>query len=150
MINTRNEALRTLGLTTNAKESDIKAAYKSLVKIYHPDTGNQNVSVYQRITEAYEFLCNDTKGYNISNQRIVGNSAVRHGNNSDYATWEKKVRKHQEEKNREFEKKVEEYSKQKKKQDEEYKKAMDAIHAIRAAQAIEAMIKANGIKKDGK
>ncbi len=60
----RERHLRTLGLTTDASEEDIRSAYRGLVKIYHPDkyasdtkeAQQQAAEQFRKIQEAYEYL----------------------------------------------------------------------------------------------
>ncbi len=62
MIRTRQEACAILGISALADEAKVKSAYKSLVKIYHPDSNplsRQTMSDtkrYNEIVEAYEFM----------------------------------------------------------------------------------------------
>ena len=63
MIRTRQEACSALGLAATASSTQIKAAYKNLVKKCHPDvTGSDDATLYNRITEAYQFLMNENSG----------------------------------------------------------------------------------------
>lgn len=152
MISSRQEALSILGLGLSAKESDIKSAFKSLVKIYHPDAGPMaNVDKYNLIVEAYEFLSTPIEG------RLVGTQARKSSytykqpaSAKDYDKFNKKMKKQKEERKKAFEEYTKEYSKQLEKQEEEYQNAMKAIDAILAARALETMIWANGIEKDNK
>ena len=52
----RRQACAILGVAENASEEEVKAAYKALVKIYHPDTGNGNAEYYNNIVQAYDYL----------------------------------------------------------------------------------------------
>ena len=59
-VTTRVDALRILGLNANASMDDIKNAYKSLSKKYHPDVMGENYTdMFARINEAYDFLNNN-------------------------------------------------------------------------------------------
>lgn len=50
----RERHLRTLGLSGDASEEDIRSAYRSLVKIYHPDRfANDSADAQQRATEQF-------------------------------------------------------------------------------------------------
>jgi DnaJ-class molecular chaperone len=54
-----------LGVTTNAEPAVIKAAYKALSNIYHPDKNPDNIEEANRkmveINEAWEILSNKEK-----------------------------------------------------------------------------------------
>ena len=59
----REEALHTLGLEEGASESDIKAAYREMAQILHPDRFASNKKLqdrsteqFKRLQEAYEYL----------------------------------------------------------------------------------------------
>ena len=162
MINSRSQACHILGLSISAKEADIKSAYKSLVKIYHPDAGRvADTGRYNEIVEAYNFLCpKDGQTPLPPINKIVGAdrpkrpeptpTAPSRSTGADYAAFERKMKKQKEQKARDFEQKQKDYSAMLKKQDDDYKRAMDAINAIWAARTKEAMVWANGIEKDGK
>ncbi|HLJ32965.1 MAG TPA: J domain-containing protein [Ktedonobacteraceae bacterium] len=51
----RQQALRVLGLPSNATPEQIKRRYRTLAKRYHPDRGGDQHEM-QRIIAAYEFL----------------------------------------------------------------------------------------------
>ncbi len=57
-IYSREEACYILQVGLNAREEEVKKAYRNLVKQYHPDSNpNQNTNqVYLRIHAAYEYL----------------------------------------------------------------------------------------------
>jgi len=151
MIRTRQEALTILGLGPLATNSQIKMAYKDLVKKSHPDvTGDSDSTVYNRIVEAYQFLSAENDNKVLTHTKIVGKTSKQRysSSNADYAAFQKKADKIKKRRAEEFEQKQKEYSAKLKKQDEEYKKAMEAIDAIRLARAIESMVWANGIEKD--
>ena len=150
MFRTRQEALASLGLGANASEAQIKTAYKDLVKQCHPDvTGNEDATAYNRIVEAYQFLCADNAGKVITHSKVLGKTAKNHrASNADYAAFQKKAAKQKQKRAEQFEQKQKDYSEKIKKQDEEYKRAMEAIDAIRIARAIESMVWANGLGKD--
>jgi len=50
-----NKHYETLGVNSNASESDIKKAYKKLAMKYHPDRGG-DASKFKEINEAYQYL----------------------------------------------------------------------------------------------
>ncbi|MCR5580171.1 MAG: J domain-containing protein [Pseudobutyrivibrio sp.] len=150
MIRTRTEALMALGLSADATQLQIKNAYKDLVKRCHPDvTGDDDATIYNRIVEAYEFLRKDNDGRVLTHSRVMGKTAKRTtASNADYAAFQKKAAKQKQRRAEQFEQKQKDYSAMIKKQDEDYKRAMEAIDAIRIARAIESMVWANGIEKD--
>lgn len=159
-INNRNEALGVLGLPLSATKEQIKNAYKNLVKLYHPDGGNiGDTQSYQEIVEAYEFLCNSGSTASVRGQesfsttpargqetfmtsgpKILGSETRYH---DDAASWEKKVKKHNEKKAQAFQENVKAYSEKLEKQEEDFKRAMEAINAIRTAEALKAWIAAH-------
>ena len=144
MIKTRSEALSILGLGPDASLAKIKAVYKELVKKCHPDvTGSKDFTAYNRITEAYQFLCNDTDGHVLTHTRVMGKTT-----NADYAAFQKKAKEAKERRKQEFEQKQKDFAAMYEKQEADYKRAMEAIDAIRVARAIQSMIWANGMEKD--
>ena len=150
MIKTRVEALRILGLGPDAGEQKIKAAYKDLVKKCHPDvTGRADAALYNQITEAYQFLMAESKGKVLTHSKVMGKTGVRKtSSNSDYAAFQKRAAQQKKRRAQEFEEKQKEYSSIYEKQEADYKRAMEAIEAIRVARAIESMVWANGLGKD--
>ncbi|SDB47650.1 DnaJ domain-containing protein [Pseudobutyrivibrio sp. YE44] len=150
MIKTRTEALRTLGLGPNASQEKIKMAYKDLVKRCHPDvTGSDDATLYNKIVEAYQFLCADAGQRPLTHSKVVGRTTSRYSSsNADYAAFQKKMEKQKKRKAQEFEQKQKDLSAMYEKQEADYKRAMEAIDAIRAARAIQSMIWANGLGKD--
>ncbi|MCR5194936.1 MAG: J domain-containing protein [Pseudobutyrivibrio sp.] len=147
MIRTRQEACGILGLSANATTSQIKMAYKDLVKKCHPDvTGKNDATAYNRITEAYQFLMAEAKGKVLTHTKVVGKTKTSHrktASNADYAAFQKKAAKQKAKKAQEFEQKQREFSAKIAKQEADYKRVMEAIDAIKAARIIEAMIRAN-------
>ncbi len=150
MFRTRQEALQQLGLAPDATEAQIKNAYKELVKKCHPDaTGIADTTAYNKIVEAYKFLQSENDGRALVHSKVLGKTSKRStASNADYAAFQKKAAKQKQRKAEEFEQKQKEYSAKIKKQDEDYKRAMDAIDAIRIARAIQSMVWANGLGKD--
>jgi DnaJ-domain-containing protein 1 len=53
---TDGEAYATLGLEPGADETDVKQAYRRLVKETHPDTDDGDEEAFKEVTEAYEHL----------------------------------------------------------------------------------------------
>ncbi|MBE5912052.1 J domain-containing protein [Pseudobutyrivibrio sp.] len=150
MIRTRQEACSVLGLTIYATNSQVKTAYKELVKKYHPDvTGSNDVTMYEQITEAYQFLMTESKGKVMTHSRVVGKPQQRTtASNADYAAFQKKAARQKQKKAEEFAQKQKEFADKAKKQEADYKRAMEAIDAIRAARTLQAMIWANGLGKN--
>lgn len=53
----KSEALNILGLGNKYTEEEVKKAYRTLAKKYHPDiAGEQNNHMFAEINKAYEFL----------------------------------------------------------------------------------------------
>lgn len=50
-----------LGVDKNANEKDVKKAYVSLVKKYHPDVVKDNGEKFKEIQKAYEIMTDPTK-----------------------------------------------------------------------------------------
>lgn len=175
MIKNRAEACMKMGLSIAATEADIRSAFKTLVKIYHPDSADGgDAAKYNEIVEAYEYLCPKSGTKSAAKQgnqqrpsysKVVGGNLRRStptggvnggkqfrntASRSDYESFQKKMKKQQEQKKADFEKKTKEYSAKIAKQEADYKRAMNAIDAIRIARAIEGMVWANGLEKDGK
>lgn len=150
MIKTRHEALMMLGLGPDASMAQIKNAYKDLVKKCHPDvTGRDDATAYNRITEAYKFLCDEGDSKVLTHSRVVGKTTKRStASNADYAAFQKKAKEAKERRAKEFEQKQKDFAAQYEKQEADYKRAMEAIDAIRVARAIQSMVWANGMEKD--
>lgn len=141
MINSRLDACSILGIPVYANDEEIKTAYKRLVKIYHPDSGNvSEVAYYHRIVEAYEFL-RTHRAPPKRKTRIIGYTADienRQAEREQFQRWEK-VRKQQ--KKEAFERRIELEKEKERKQKENYEKAMKAINDIIMAERIKAMLK---------
>ena len=67
---------------------------------------------------------------------------------AEYAAFQKKVDRQKQRKKAEFEQKQKDFAAMYEKQEADYKRAMEAIDAIRVARAIEHMVWANGLGKD--
>ena len=63
-----------LGLKSDANQSDIKKAYRNLVKVHHPDIGGSEER-FKNISQAYETLSDSTKKkeYDLKNTFRSGN-----------------------------------------------------------------------------
>lgn len=59
--NSYEEAIRILGLTTDADKYEIKLKYRQLAKKYHPDLNKEEGAkeMFQKINNAYEFLSDE-------------------------------------------------------------------------------------------
>ncbi len=57
-----------LGLTSEASQEEIKAAYRKLVRQHHPDRNRGNEERFKLIQEAYETLCDEKKRDNFDAQ----------------------------------------------------------------------------------
>lgn len=152
MIRTRQEACSALGLAATASSTQIKAAYKDLVKKCHPDvTGSDDATLYNRITEAYQFLMNENSGKVFAGSRVMGRQNSKHtASNADYKAFQKKAQKQKQRRAEEFEAKQKELTAKLEKQEADYQRAMKAIDAVLAARALEAMIRANDINSKEK
>ncbi|MEM7727239.1 MAG: DnaJ domain-containing protein [Cyanobacteria bacterium P01_A01_bin.45] len=83
---------QTLNLTPNASQVEIKQAYRSLVKQYHPDSNQDTIDNEQiiRINAAYEVLGDKDKRYLYDQQlRAKGN----HYSYSDYGNTEQRQKR---------------------------------------------------------
>ncbi|PHR59141.1 MAG: hypothetical protein COA43_09830 [Robiginitomaculum sp.] len=53
---TRHEAVMTLGLNMTAREDDIRSAWRSKAKFYHPDSPYGNMNAFIKCKQAFETL----------------------------------------------------------------------------------------------
>lgn len=143
----RRQACAILGVSEFATEEEIKSAYRALVKRYHPDTGNtQNTQYYQSVVQAYEYLKTHPMTVSRNYGRVLGKSSVSskstfsYSSMREYAAFEKGYKRQKEARKVQFEQRIEE----EKKKQEAYDKAMEAIRAIRMAEALKAMIQEKG------
>ena len=52
-----DDPYRVLGLTPDATDEEVKRAYRTLAKKYHPDTGGTaNTSEFTKVNNAYQIL----------------------------------------------------------------------------------------------
>ena len=130
-----------MGVNIYAQDSDIKTAYRNLVKLYHPDvTGSQDATYYNLIVEAYEYLCENPLNTVPVGGRVIGSTPKKRDRGNEYAAFNAKYEKKKEADKREFEHNMEEFTRQKNREEAEYRRAMDAINAIRVAEAIKAYL----------
>ncbi len=145
MIKTRYDACRILGVSSFATDDQVKAAYKALVKKYHPDSNANDVSKYHQVVEAYEFL-QKNKIYQKPTDatRVFGqknNLAQKRSEKEAFDRWYENRKK---EKQKELLRRMEEEKekqRQKEQQEAEYRRAMEAINNIILAETIKAMIR---------
>lgn len=76
----KNDYYKTLGLTKDATAEEIKKAYRSLAKEWHPDKNPNNKEAeekFKEISEAYEILSNPDKkaSYDVYGHNKVGNTS---------------------------------------------------------------------------
>lgn len=142
--NMRQQACMILGVSVNATEQQIKAAYKSLVKQYHPDSGKvKNSEYYHKVVQAYQYLKANpvqipVRGYGkvIGGQGAGAYGSFSYGRAGEYAQFERAYQRKKQERRAAFEERL----KVEKERQEKYERAMDAIHAICAAEAIKTLI----------
>jgi DnaJ-class molecular chaperone len=53
---TRQQALLTLGLSTSAREAEIRRAWRKKAKFFHPDAPYGNVTAFLQAKDAFETL----------------------------------------------------------------------------------------------
>lgn len=131
-----------LGVSPMAGDTEIKRAYKNLVKIYHPDAGvSKDTDRYTRVVEAYQFLCANPFVQQTTGTKVFGNTNSYFYKKSDsYADFEKKYQKQRAKSKVEFEEKLADYQKQMEREKEQYENAMDKINSIRLAEAIKVIL----------
>lgn len=141
----RKQACLILGVAENATPNEIKTAYKSLVKLYHPDSGaSANVDYYNNVVWAYQYLKDNpvplNVGYNPGYNKVLGSpksfSNTSYAKAAEYAQFQKGYQRKRQERMEEFEDRI----KEQKARQEEYDRAMEAINAIRVAEAIKTLI----------
>jgi DnaJ-class molecular chaperone len=77
-----------LGVNKNASQDDIKKAYRSLSKKYHPDKNNGDDSKFKEINEAYDTLGDETKRRQYDNPNPFSDFGGFGSNNSGFSwTW---------------------------------------------------------------
>ena len=157
-FNSRREALMVLGLDEKADMEAIKSAYKSLVKLYHPDVRGDVASrrQYQAISDAYEYLTTGTLGPDKAvwaaagadnmaqaGHRIFGTKdelnrmAERMRLRADYARQETKTDNGKKRRADELSQKARQM-----RQDKAFNDAMNRIHTERAAEGMAQIIRA--------
>lgn len=73
-ISEKTQALDVLSLSRHATTADIRAAYKRLVHEKHPDHGRGSSEELAEITEAYQFLKNNSEELGIRDRRVTSKS----------------------------------------------------------------------------
>lgn len=63
-----------LGITSNASSEQIKAAFRRLAKLYHPDKNPQGKDQFTKILRAYEILINTSSRQQYDSKLKYGNS----------------------------------------------------------------------------
>ncbi len=176
MVSSKAQACGILGISLGASESEIKTAYRALIKLYHPDeAGNVTLESYHEVQEAYDFLMKGTSNVSSSQSAPIrhhhtygtpmasgGKSAsaqkrtpasryaANQSSAADYERFQKRYNEAQVAKKAAFEKKAADFTAKKKKEEDDFKRAMEAIECIRAAWALEAWIEAGRKEKDKK
>ncbi len=157
-IQNRKEALAVLDLDENAGEEEIKAAYREMVRKYHPDEnpGEDMRPFYDNVQKAYTFLQTHPapppmKIY--GNQTMLETEAERRRERMLQTERERRktIRKKQEEKEKlakksrriAYEREEEEYQRRSAEREKEYSEAMRQIKALRATRVLEAMMDQN-------
>lgn len=142
MIRSRSEACNILGIGVFASEEEIKTTYKKMIKRYHPDAGaSADRTRYDMIVEAYQYL---TQAVKVDSNRILGMTPDKRREKAEkdaYERWFAKMQQEHLEKERQNQKEKKRKEEEAKRQKEEYDRAMEAINAIRIAEAIKAVIK---------
>lgn len=139
----RKVACQILGVSELATEEEIKNAYKRLIKLYHPDSGNtKDINNYHNVVWAYNYLKDNRISYVNSGARVMGSgysstkNSYSYSKAREYAQFEKKYQKQKEERLNESARRTQAEREQREKID----KVMEAINAIRVAEALKAMI----------
>jgi len=140
---TYEQACSVLGVPLTAREAEIKAAHRRLVKKFHPDNGQSgNEKAYELVQAAYECLSArpaEVPVFPKPSKKVVGGAA---GGKKSYGYQSKKERerfeknyvKQQAEKKERFERKVEQFK------IKEEEKKNEAIYVERAAEILRMML----------
>lgn len=140
---TYEQACSVLGVPIQAKDSEIKASYRRLVKRYHPDNKESgNAKAYELVQAAYECLCarpKETPKRIKSSRKVVGGAGdakktYGYQSRKERERFEKHYVKQQAEKKEQFERKVEQFK------IKEEEKKNEAIYVERAAEILRMMI----------
>jgi len=78
-----------LGLRRDAKQSEVKAAYFKLAKVYHPDVcpDDDAREIFDKITEAYTTLIDLTQRYFYDQHGVACQELKKRGSNSTIFDW---------------------------------------------------------------
>ena len=71
----RKDYYRSLGVSKNASEKELKMAYYKLAQKYHPDKEGGNEAKFKEISTAYEVLSDKTKRNGYDRDRASGGRA---------------------------------------------------------------------------
>ena len=143
-----------LGLGEGADDEAVKSAYRSLIKLYHPDVRPDEASgrQYRAVCDAYEYLCTNrasqavwaaAAGASHAGHRVFGTNEdigmmrARMSARADYARQDTRSSSPKKSRADEFIEKAREA-----KQERLYNEAMDRIHTERAAEVMAQIIEA--------
>ena len=78
-----------LGIKRDAKQSEVKAAYFKMAKIYHPDVNTEDDAreTFDKITEAYTTLIDLTQRYFYDQHGVASEQLKKDGSNSTIFDW---------------------------------------------------------------
>ncbi len=147
-----------LGLPGDADTDAVRSAYKSLVKLYHPDVRSDEASArqYRAISDAYEYLMSNTIPDGMAVWAAAGADSSKNaghrifGTREDLKKMSERVKSREEyarqelRADREKKSRAEELSQKAReaRQEKAYNEAMDKIHTQRAAEVMAQIIQA--------